>query len=235
MPKLVFRYGTCASGKTAALLGVHDMYKKQNKRAVILKPKLDTRLADEKEIRSRNTLSAQADYVISSMDDIHALTRQIELEQKTLPKRDPARIRCVLAEECQFFPEEAIAEFRYWTFLGVPVLCYGLRTDYRMQLFGAARALMAQADVIEEVKGICACQDCDAKSCINLKLCNGKPVDPYAPLAATESVIDVGFEDKYMQVCYKHFFLFFPKHAPQPSSLSALVDGEDEEEDALTF
>jgi thymidine kinase len=213
MTKLFFRYGTCASGKTDALLGVYYTYIAQKKRVLLLKPKLDSRYENEKEVRSRSGKNAKADYIIESIEDVRRLTEMFQKEQivmQSTPEEALQTTHCVLVDECQFVDEECIPIFKSWTLLGIPVICYGLRTTFKMKLFDASRALMEWADEITEIKSVCASPNCKSKSFMNLKFTNGKPVNPYTPLDKNEAIVDLGFEDKYMQICYKHLHKHFP-------------------------
>ena len=156
MPKLFYRYGTCASGKSDALLGAYYTYRFQCKNILLLKPGLDTRTT---EIKSRSGKSAEADYIINDMKDMEKVSQIIDMQTDLF---------AIFVDECQFLEPLAIPILKKWS-LKYPVMCYGLRTDYKMNLFPAISVLMAYADVIEEIKSVCAVIDCKRKSFMNLK------------------------------------------------------------------
>ena len=172
--KLYFRYGTMDSAKSMNLLAVAHNYRKQGKRVLLMKPRLDTRFGATK-ISSRCGLEADADLMVD--------------EETVLDPRDFAGLDCVLVDEAQFLPPSVIDDLRRITVdPGVPVICYGLRTDFRTQLFPGAQRLMELADGIEEVK--VTCQYCAKKAICNLRFVNGAPtVDgPQIQLGADEQL-----------------------------------------------
>lgn len=182
MAKLYFRYGTMDSAKSMNLLAVAHNYRKQGKKVLLVKPRLDTRFGAAK-ISSRSGLEADADLMVE--------------EDTVLDPRDFAGLDCVLVDEAQFLPPSIIEDLRRITVdPGVPVICYGLRTDFQTKLFPGARRLMELADGIEEVK--VTCQYCQKKAICNLRFVNGSPVidGPQVQLGADES---------YAPVCWAHY------------------------------
>jgi thymidine kinase len=180
MAKLYFRYGTVGSAKTLNLLAVAHNYRQQGKRIVLLKPELDTRFGKER-IKSRAGLEMDADILVSPE------TKLLEMDWDD--------ISCVLVDEAQFISAGHIEELRKITLLkNIPVICYGLRSDFRTRLFEGSRRLMELADSIEEVKA--TCHYCNRKSIVNLKHVNG--------IAALDGPsVQLGAEEKYYPVCYK--------------------------------
>ena len=180
MAKLYFRYGTVGSAKTLNLLAVAHNYRYQGKKVLLMKPNLDIRFGRE-QIKSRAGLEMQADVLIGDIESIHSI--------------DYSGVDCILVDEAQFLSKEVIEEFRRITLdLGVPVICYGLRTDFKSHLFEGSQRLMEIADAIEEVKA--TCHYCTRKSIMNLKHVNG--------VATNEGpVVDLGAEEKYFPSCYK--------------------------------
>jgi thymidine kinase len=179
MAKLYFRYGTVGSAKTLNLLAVAHNYRQQGKRVLLFKPALDTRFGDFV-IKTRAGLEAEADVLVPADESLN------------LP--DLAGVVCILVDEAQFLPPACVDTLHYLAHsrTNIPVLCYGLRTDFRQQLFPAAKRLMELADSIEEVKT--TCHYCLRKAVFNLKLCDGKPV-------LDGPTIDLGCEEKYLPVC----------------------------------
>jgi thymidine kinase len=180
--KLYFRYGTMDSAKSMNLLAVAHNYRKQGKRVLLLKPRLDTRFGSTT-IASRSGLSAEADLLIDP--------------GTTLDAADFAGLDCILVDEAQFLSPDVVVELRRITVdPGVPVICYGLRTDFRTKLFPGAQRLMELADRIEEVK--VTCQYCDKKATCNMRLVDGAPV-------LDGPQIQLGADEHYVPVCWAHY------------------------------
>jgi thymidine kinase len=180
--KLYFRYGTMDSAKSMNLLAVAHNYRKQGKRVLLAKPRVDTRFGNHK-ISSRSGLEADADLLID--------------EDTVLDPRDFAQLDCVLIDEAQFLPPAVIDDLRRITVdPGVPVICYGLRTDFRTRLFPGAQRLMELADRIEEVK--VTCQYCAKKAICNLRFVNGTPT-------VVGPQIQLGADEHYAPVCWSHY------------------------------
>ncbi len=182
MAKLYFRYGTMDSAKSMNLLAVAHNYRKQGKRVVMMKPRRDTRFGAGK-ISSRSGLEAEADVMVD--------------DDTVLDPRDFAGLDCVLVDEAQFLAPSLIEDLRRITVdPGVPVICYGLRTDFRTKLFPGAQRLMELADGIEEVK--VTCQYCQKKAICNLRFVNGTPT-------VVGPQIHLGADEHYAPVCWAHY------------------------------
>ena len=182
MAKLYFRYGTMDSAKSLNLLAVAHNYRKQGKRVVLMKPRLDTRFGADK-VSSRAGLEAEADVMID--------------DTTVLEPSDFVGIDCVLVDEAQFLPPAVIESLRRITVdPGVPVICYGLRTDFQTRLFPGSQRLMELADGIEEVK--VTCQYCQKKAICNLRLVDGKAV-------VVGPQIQLGAEESYAPACWAHY------------------------------
>jgi thymidine kinase len=180
--KLYFRYGTMDSAKSMNLLAVAHNYRKQGKKVLLVKPRLDTRFGAGK-ISSRSGLEAEADLMVE--------------EDTTLDPRDFVGLDCVLVDEAQFLPPSVIEDLRRITVdPGVPVICYGLRTDFQTKLFPGSQRLMELADGIEEVK--VTCQYCAKKAICNLRFVNGAPT-VHGPQ------VQLGAEESYAPVCWGHY------------------------------
>ena len=182
MAKLYFRYGTMDSAKSMNLLAVAHNYRKQGKRVLLMKPRLDTRFGAAK-ISSRCGLEAEADLVVDA--------------ETALDPRDFTGLDCILVDEAQFLPPWVIEDLRRITVdPGIAVICYGLRTDFRTRLFPGAQRLMELADRIEEVK--VTCQYCAKKAICNLRFVNGAPT-------VSGPQIQLGADEHYAPVCWHHF------------------------------
>lgn len=185
MAKLYFRYGTVGSAKTLNLLAVAHNYRQQGKEVLLVKPALDTRFGIGN-IKTRAGLELPADALAPEDGPI------------PLPALDG--IACILVDEAQFLHPSAVDQLRHITYSavspaaphGLPVICYGLRADFRQQLFPAAERLLALADSIEEIKTTCAY--CNRKAVFNLKLLNGRPT-------LEGPSVELGCEEKYLPVC----------------------------------
>jgi thymidine kinase len=181
MAKLYFRHGAMDSAKTMNLLAVAHNYRKQGKRVLLLKPRLDDRFGRGR-IASRSGLEAEADMLVDrdTVFDL-AMFRGID---------------CVLVDEAQFMAPAIIDQLRVMTLvLDMPVICYGLRTDFRTESFPGARRLMELADSIEEVK--VTCQFCGRKAVFNLRMVDGR--------AVVEGEQIVLGDAQYAPVCGKHY------------------------------
>ena len=159
MAKLYFRFGTVGSAKTLNLLAVAHAYQQQHKRAYLIKPRIDTRFGAES-IGSRAGLVQTADLLV---DEESIINREVLVG-----------CHCILVDEVQFLAESLIEQLRsIANELNIPVICYGLRTDFRSKLFAGSRRLMELADAIEEIKTTCSF--CNHKAIFNLKLTDGRP------------------------------------------------------------
>ena len=148
MAKLYFKYGAMGSSKTAQALITKYNYEENGMSVWLLKPSADRR-DGEVMLRSRIGLQSPAQ-VIAPTDDICELFRRRE------------RMDVIIVDECQFMPPEQIDQLREIVdFENVPVICFGLRTDFRSTLFDGSRRLFEVADTFTEIKTIC---DCGAKA-----------------------------------------------------------------------
>lgn len=182
MAKLYFRYGTVGSAKTLNLLAVAHNYERQGKRVVVIKPAVDVRDGAVR-VASRAGLGRDADVVVGPGTRL-----------------DPASFRgvdAVLVDEAQFLSESLVEQLREIARdPGVPVLCYGLRTDFRSRLFEGSRRLFELADSVEEVKTTCA--ECNRKAVMNLRVVDGRPT--------TEGPsVQIGGDESYRPMCYAHW------------------------------
>jgi thymidine kinase len=181
MAKLYFRYGTMDSAKTLNLLAVAHNYRKQGKRVMLLKPALDDRWG-AKTIASRSGLEAEADMLLAP--------------DSRLPVDRLAGLDCVLVDEAQFLAPAVVDQLRMLTLTqNIPVICYGLRTDFRTRAFPGAMRLLEVADSIEEVK--VTCQFCGRKAVFNLRTVDGRAVVHGEQIALGD--------EEYAPVCWRHY------------------------------
>jgi thymidine kinase len=180
MAKLYFRYGTMDSAKTMNLLAVAHNYRQQGKNVVLLKPRLDDRFGGGV-IASRSGLEKKVDFLLD--------------DDSVLDPEQFAGLDCILVDEAQFLSPKLVEQLRALTRThNVPVICYGLRTDFRTRLFPGARRLFELADSIEEVK--VTCQYCNRKAIFNMRLIDG---------VATErgEQVQIGGNESYAPVCHQ--------------------------------
>ncbi len=199
MAKLYFRYGAMNSGKSTALMQVAHNYEEQGMRVLILKPQVDTKGGDK--LVSRLGVSRQVDLVVPK--DMNVL----EAVREDLDKN--GTLACVLCDESQFFtPEQAEQLFMVTVEWNVPVICYGLRTDFSLKGFPGSTRLLELAHTIEEMKTICTC---GRKATCNTRMVNGEFVFEGAQVA-----IDMENHVQYVSKCPQCYFAarkaFYDKH-----------------------
>ena len=180
MAKLYFRYGAMGSSKTANALMVGYNYYERGKKALLVKPKLDDR-DGEGYVASRMGLRQKCDFV----EHLVAMT-----------KEEIQGYDCVIVDEAQFCTKEQVEFFTHIVDdLGVPVICYGLRTDFQRNLFPGSMWLLAWADVIEEIKTVCWCG--------KAATCNARFNDKGEMITQGDQVV-LGANDSYIALCRKH-------------------------------
>lgn len=153
MAKLYFRYGAMGSAKTLNLLAVRHNYEAQGKRVLLLKPAMDDRFGVQT-VRSRAGMEYPADLLVGpdTVLDFSAFEG----------------LYCVLVDECQFLSAYLVEQLRELTRrMDIPVIAYGLRTDFRTRLFEGSARLMELADSLEEIKT--TCRFCNRKAVFNLR------------------------------------------------------------------
>ena len=182
MAKLYFKYGAMGSSKTANALITRFNYQERDMKVWLIKPSIDDR-DGANIIRSRIGLEAVAD-VITPDADIFALFEKSHTECDT-----------VIADECQFFTPEQVDQLRRIVDLyDIPVMCFGLRTDFLTHLFPGSRRLFEVADSITEIKTICSCGD---KAIVNAR------IDSDGNVVTQGSQILIGGNDSYIAMCHK--------------------------------
>tara|TARA_B100000123_G_scaffold197467_1_gene147998 strand:+ start:252 stop:887 length:636 start_codon:yes stop_codon:yes gene_type:complete len=172
--KLYFRYGAMNSGKSTALLQAAYNYEERGQTVLLAKPEIDTKEADR--ISSRLGVTRPVDFLVRPEDDIRAIFAQhrarvhAEAESTLVPEnRDVA---CLMIDEAQFLTREQVDDLlRIVVLDGVPVLAYGIRTDFQTHAFPGSRRLMELAHSLEELKTICRC---GRKALFNARLVGGR-------------------------------------------------------------
>ncbi len=177
MAKLYYRYGAMGSSKTANAIMVQYNYEERGQRVLMVKPRLDTR-DGERTVMSRSGLKTECTF----MEEIESM--------------DLKGYACVIVDEAQFLTKHQV-EFLVHVVddLNIPVIAYGLRTDFQGNFFEGSLWLMAWADTIEEVKTICWC---GKKATCNARIFNGKVVKE-------GDQILLGGNSQYISLCRKHW------------------------------
>ena len=183
MAKLYFKYGAMGSSKTAQALITKYNYEENDLNVWLLKPSADAR--DGAQIlRSRIGLEASADIISPEMD----IFRRFETEKL-------GQVDVIIVDECQFFTSRQIDQLREIVdAYNLPVMCFGLRTDFQTKLFPGSRRLMEVADSILEIKTIC---DCGAKATVNAR------IDEDGHIVTEGAQVVLGGNDSYIAMCHK--------------------------------
>ena len=182
MAKLYFRYGAVGSAKTLNLLAVAHNYERQGKTVKVLKPAFDVRFGTET-VASRAGLEREADLLLST--------------ETLLRPEDFDGCHCVLVDEAQFLTRDQVFQLgEVSDHLNVPVLAYGLRTDFQGEPFEGSKYLLAWSDNLKEIKAIC---DCGSKATMVVRL------DESGAAITEGSQIEIGGNDRYVSMCRKHF------------------------------
>lgn len=195
MAKLYYRYGAMGSSKTANALMVQYNYIERGQKAILLKPKLDSR-DGENVIASRMGLKAECEYVEEFLQNLDTATFSYGDDKENRPS--PIKCDAVIVDEAQFLSTVQVDQLSDLVdFLDIPVLCYGLRTDFQGHLFEGARRLMEIADVIEEIQTVCWC---GRRASFNARIIDGKILKKGAQIM-------LGGNESYISLCRKHYKL----------------------------
>ncbi|MBR4081478.1 MAG: thymidine kinase [Clostridia bacterium] len=177
MAKLYFRYGAMGSSKTANAIMVQYNYNERGQKVLMVKPRIDTR-DGERTVKSRCGLATECVFI------------------EELPEIDVSQYDCVIIDEAQFLTKQQVELLVHIVdVLNVPVIAYGLRTDFQGNFFEGSQWLMAWADTIEEVKTICWC---GKKATCNARVFNGRVV------REGEQIL-LGGNSQYVSLCRKHW------------------------------
>ena len=191
MAKLYFKYGAMGSSKTAQALITKYNYEENDMKVWLIKPSADTR--DGVQIlRSRIGLAAAVEVMPPEMD-IYTVFGNTKVGQ----------CDAVIVDECQFLTEIQIDQLRaIVNDYNVPVMCFGLRTDFQTKLFPGSRRLMELADCIEEIKTMC---DCGSKATVNARINDGYIVTEGAQVV-------LGGNDSYIAMCHRCYIRGIREH-----------------------
>ena len=192
MAKLYFKYGAMGSSKTAQALITKYNYEENDLRVWLIKPSADIR-DGEQILRSRIGLEARVE-VIPPETDLYARFSQTQA----------GKCDVIIVDECQFLTREQIDELRaIVNDFGIPVMCFGLRTDFQTRLFPGSARLMEVADTIQEIKTIC---DCGAKATVNAR------IDANGYIITEGAQVVLGGNDSYIAMCHKCYVRGIREH-----------------------
>ena len=183
MAKLYFKYGAMGSSKTAQALITKYNYEENNMNVWLIKPSADVRDGADV-LKSRIGLEARVE-IIPPVVDVYDLFVRTQKETCDV----------IIVDECQFLTMEQIDQLRYIVNdFNVPVMCFGLRTDFQTKLFPGSLRLMEVADTIQEIKTIC---DCGAKATVNAR------IDGEGHIVTQGAQVFLGGNDAYIAMCHK--------------------------------
>jgi thymidine kinase len=187
MAKLYFYYAAMNAGKSTTLLQADFNYRERGMQTMLWTAALDER-AGAGIIGSRIGLEA----------DAHRYAEDTNLFDGVVKELIKRKLDCILVDEAQFLTRDHVLQLcRISDELKIPVLCYGLRTDFLGNLFPGSAALLALADSLIELKAVC---ECGRKASMNLR------VDAEGHAVASGAQTEVGGNDRYVALCRKHFF-----------------------------
>lgn len=193
MAKLYFKYGAMGSSKTANALMTKFNYEEKGKRVLLLKPAVDDR-DGATVVQSRIGLKAEAECI-----DKDCNIKKYIVQKHRNKETKEFDFDVIIVDECQFFTTMQILMLRnIASFLDIPVICYGLRTNYKLELFEGSKALFELADSIQEIKTICKCGN---KAIINVLKDNDGNI-----VSTGDTDVVIGGNEKYESMCYKCYF-----------------------------
>lgn len=183
MAKLFFRYGTTGAGKSIDLIRIAYNYEEHGVNVLILTSEIDDRYGSSI-VKSRTGISKDA-LSVTEEDDLFKIAEY---------KKTMIQIGCVLVDEVQFFTKKQIYELAdIVDQLGIPVICYGLKGDFKLQSFDTTATLMTICDEIEEIKTICS-------HCVNKKaVVSARYVNDV--VVVTGKQVEIGGNEKYKPLC----------------------------------
>lgn len=194
MAKLYFNYSAMNAGKSTALLQASFNYSERGLRALLFTAAIDDR-AGRGVIASRIGLNSEAEVYDADVNLFDAVARE----------NAGSKVACVFIDEAHMMERAHVFQLaRIVDDLSIPVLCYGLRTNFRGELFESTSALLALADEINELKTICAC---GSKATMNLR------IDKVGSVVREGASIEIGGNDRYVPLCRRHFFERFNNSA----------------------
>lgn len=191
MSKLYFRYGAMNCGKSTNLLQVAYNYEERGMKVLVIKPMTDTKGANN--VISRLGVTRVVDLLLSNKKNIFKEIEKWNCEH--------GKVDCILADEAQFFKKEQIDQlFEIAVKMDIPIICYGLRTDFLMNGFEGSSRLLLIAHSLEELKTIC---NCGKKALLNGRKLNGKFI-----FQGEQVAIDDNDNIEYEALCPKCYYMY---------------------------
>lgn len=191
MSKLYFRYGAMNCGKSTNLLQVAYNYEERGMKVLVIKPMTDTKGANN--VISRLGVTRVVDLLLSNKKNIFKEIEKWNCEH--------GKVDCILADEAQFFKKEQIDQlFEIAVKMDIPIICYGLRTDFLMNGFEGSSRLLLIAHSLEELKTIC---NCGKKALLNGRKLNGKFI-----FEGEQVAIDDNDNIEYEALCPKCYYMY---------------------------
>ena len=192
MAKLYFKYGAMGSSKTAQALITKYNYEENDLKVWLLKPSADVR-DGATILRSRIGLEAEVEVIAPDADILERFLR-----------KKSGNCDVIIVDECQFLSEAQIDQLRAIVDEhNIPVMCFGLRTDFQTKLFPGSRRLMEVADTIQEIKTIC---DCGAKATVNAR------IDGEGHIVTQGAQVVLGGNDSYIAMCHRCYVRGIREH-----------------------
>ena len=193
MAQLYFYYSAMNAGKSTALLQSSYNYRERGMNTFVLTAAIDNRSGIGK-VSSRIGIESEA-HIFTEKDDLSEMINKVHKKQKQ---------HCILIDESQFLSKEQVKQLTYVVdILGIPVLCYGIKTDFKGELFPGSQYLLAWADKLIELKTIC---HCGRKANMILRL------DKDGNAIQEGAQVEIGGNESYVSVCRKHFRKVFWDH-----------------------
>ncbi len=190
MAKLFFRYSSMGAGKSLDLLKTCYNYEEHGKKVLIFTSAKDDRYGENK-VKSRTGLEKEA-IGINDDYDVYDYVKDLEIKPN-----------CVLVDEVQFLKKHHILQLaNIVDELNIPVIAYGLRTDFKLEPFEGATYILAIADEIEELKTLCTC--CEKKAILNIRYSiKESTIGRYKRIMTEGAQVQIGGNDSYMPLCRK--------------------------------
>lgn len=187
MAKFHFYYSAMNAGKSTLLLQASYNYKERGMNTLLMVPEIDTRISTGV-IGSRIGLQSEA-LIFSKFEDLH---------EKCQILNETSKIHCVLLDEAHFLTKAQVLQLcRVCDELDIPVLAYGLRTDFQAETFEGSQYLLGLCDVLIELKTIC---HCGKKATMNMR------IDAEGKKVREGEQVEIGGNERYVATCRKHFF-----------------------------
>ncbi|TEW54822.1 thymidine kinase [Psychromonas sp. RZ22] len=186
MAQLYFYYSAMNAGKSTSLLQSSYNYQERGMNTFVLTAAIDNRSGVGK-VSSRIGIESAA-HIFNDTDNLAEMITAVDLQQKQ---------HCILIDESQFLSKEQVKQLTYVVdILDIPVLCYGIKTDFQGELFPGSQYLLAWADKLVELKTIC---HCGRKANMILRL------DKHGQAIHKGAQVEIGGNESYVSVCRKHF------------------------------